>query len=178
MRRAIRWGALLALLGAAVAVAALVATSGGRAASAKVSAKKPLVIGWAYDKAGQMAPFDNPALAAAKIRVKQLNARGGAAGHKFVIKTCDTQNNNADEGEVVRARACSASGANIIFTTCDVDFATPVVAGGDQARQARDLDLHRHRPDGPEALRQAGQARVQLRKRGPGRGLGDGAVRP
>jgi branched-chain amino acid transport system substrate-binding protein len=125
VRRAIRWGALLALLGAAVAVAALVATSGGRAASAKVSAKKPLVIGWAYDKAGQMAPFDNPALAAAKIRVKQLNARGGAAGHKFVIKTCDTQNNNAS-----KAKSCALSllgqGASILFTTCDVDFATPV----------------------------------------------------
>jgi branched-chain amino acid transport system substrate-binding protein len=115
----------LALLGATVAVAALVATSGGRAASAKVSAKKPLVIGWAYDKAGQMAPFDNPALAAAKIRVKQLNARGGAAGHKFVIKTCDTQNNNAS-----KAKSCALSllgqGATILFTTCDVDYATPV----------------------------------------------------
>jgi len=125
VRRAIRWGALLALLGAAVTVAALVATSGGRAASAKVSAKKPLVIGWAYDKAGQMAPFDNPALAAAKIRVKQLNARGGAAGHKFVIKTCDTQNNNAS-----KAKSCALSllgqGATILFTTCDVDYATPV----------------------------------------------------
>jgi len=125
VRRAIRWGAPLALLGAAVAVAALVATSGGRAASAKVSAKKPLVIGWAYDKAGQMAPFDNPALAAAKIRVKQLNARGGAAGHKFVIKTCDTQNNNAS-----KAKSCALSllgqGATILFTTCDVDYATPV----------------------------------------------------
>jgi branched-chain amino acid transport system substrate-binding protein len=72
-----------------------------------------------------MAPFDNPALAAAKIRVKQLNARGGAAGHKFVIKTCDTQNNNA-----ARAKSCALSllgkGASILFTTCDVDFATPV----------------------------------------------------
>ena len=73
-----------------------------------------------------MAPFDNPALAAAKIRVKQINAKGGAAGHKFVIKTCDTQNNDA-----TKAKSCALSllgqGANIIFTTCDVDFATPVV---------------------------------------------------
>ena len=108
-----------------MAVAALVATSGGRAAPA-ASAAKPIVIGWAYDKSGQMAPFDNPALAAAKIRVKQLNARGGAAGHKFVIKTCDTQNNNA-----AKAKSCALNllgqGASIIFTTCDVDYATPVV---------------------------------------------------
>jgi len=114
---------VLALLGAAVAIAALVGTSGGQAAA---SAKKPVVIGWAFDKSGQMSPFDDPALAAAKIRIKKLNARGGAAGHKFVIKTCDTQNNDAS-----KAKSCALSllgqGANILFTTCDVDYATPVV---------------------------------------------------
>jgi branched-chain amino acid transport system substrate-binding protein len=123
VRRATRWGALVALLGAAVAIAALAATTGGQAASA---AKKPIVIGWAFDKAGQMAPFDNPALAAAKIRIKQINAKGGVGGRKFVIRTCNTQNNNA-----AKAKACALSllggGAHIIFTTCDVDFATPVV---------------------------------------------------
>ena len=123
MRRATRWGALVALLGAAVAIAALAATTGGRAASA---AKKPLVIGWAYDKSGNMAPFDNPALAAAKIRVAQINAKGGAGGAKLEIKTCDTQNNDP-----ATAKSCAASllgaGANVIFTTCDVDYATPVV---------------------------------------------------
>jgi branched-chain amino acid transport system substrate-binding protein len=106
-----------------VAIAALAATTGGQAASA---AKKPIVIGWAFDKAGQMAPFDNPALAAAKIRIKQINAKGGVGGRKFVIRTCNTQNNNA-----AKAKACALSllggGAHIIFTTCDVDFATPVV---------------------------------------------------
>jgi branched-chain amino acid transport system substrate-binding protein len=113
---------VLALLGTAAAIAAVVGTSGGQAASGA----KPLVIGWAYDKAGQMAPFDNPALAAAKIRIKQLNAKGGAAGHKFVIKTCDTQNNNAS-----KAKSCAldllGQGASVLFTTCDVDYATPVV---------------------------------------------------
>ena len=121
MRRATKWGALVALLGAVAAIAALAASSGGQAAS---SAKKPLVIGWAFDKSGQMAPFDDPALAAAKIRAKQLNAKGGAAGHRIVIKTCDTQNNNAS-----KAKSCALSlmgqGADILFTTCDVDFATP-----------------------------------------------------
>ncbi len=126
MRRATRWGVLLAvtLLGATVAIAALAATTGSNAASA--AKKKPVVIGWAYDQSGQMAPFDNPALAAARIRIKQINAKGGAAGHKFVIKTCDTQNNDA-----TKAKACALSllgqGANVIFTTCDVDYATPVV---------------------------------------------------
>jgi branched-chain amino acid transport system substrate-binding protein len=123
VRRATRVGALVALVAATVAVAALAATTGGRAAS---TATKPIVIGWAYDKSGQMAPFDDPALAAAKIRIKQVNAKGGVLGRKFVIKTCDTQNNNA-----ARAKSCALNllgqGAQILFTTCDVDFATPVV---------------------------------------------------
>jgi branched-chain amino acid transport system substrate-binding protein len=105
----------------AVAASAL-AGSTGHAATA---AKKPIVIGWAFDRAGNMAPFDDPALAAAKIRIGQINKKGGVDGRKLQIKTCDTQNNNA-----TTAKACAASllgqGANIIFVTCDVDYATPV----------------------------------------------------
>ena len=121
MRRATRWGILAALTAAAVAIAALAGTTGSHAAPA---AKKKVIIGWAYDKAGQMAPFDDPALAAAKIRVKQINAKSGK--YHFVIKTCDTQNNDA-----AKAKSCALSllgqHASIIFTTCDVDYATPVV---------------------------------------------------
>jgi branched-chain amino acid transport system substrate-binding protein len=113
-----RKGALGALL---VMVTALVlaATVTGSASAAG----KNVVIGWAYDSKGQMSPFDDPALAAAQVRVKQVNARGGV---QLKIITCDTQNNNP-----AKAKACALSllgqGANIIFTTCDVDFATPVV---------------------------------------------------
>jgi branched-chain amino acid transport system substrate-binding protein len=110
------------LVGAA-AVAAVSGTTGGHAATA---AKKPIVIGWAFDSKGNMAPFDNPALAAAKIRVAQINAKGGVNGAKLQIKTCDTQNNDQ-----AKAKSCAASllggGAKIMFTTCDVDYATPVV---------------------------------------------------
>ncbi len=121
MRRATRWGILAALLAAAVAIAALAGTTGSHAAP---TAKKNVIIGWAYDQSGQMAPFDNPALAAARIRVKKINSKS----HKyhFVIKTCDTQNNDG-----AKAKACALSllgqHANVIFTTCDVDYATPVV---------------------------------------------------
>ena len=73
-----------------------------------------------------MAPFDGPALAAAQLRVKQWNARGGVGGRQLQIKTCDTQGNKP-----AVAKACAlkllSGGANIIFTTCDVDLAAPVV---------------------------------------------------
>ncbi|TMM32875.1 MAG: ABC transporter substrate-binding protein, partial [Actinobacteria bacterium] len=89
MKRTTRWGGLAALLGAAVAVAAIAGATRGHAAT---DAKKPIVIGWAFDSKGQMAPFDDPALAAARIRVKQINAKGGVGGRHLAIKTCDTQN--------------------------------------------------------------------------------------
>ena len=59
MRRATRWSALVALLAVAVAVAAIVGTTGGHAAPA---AKKPIIIGAAVDLSGIMKPFDSAAL--------------------------------------------------------------------------------------------------------------------
>jgi branched-chain amino acid transport system substrate-binding protein len=117
-----RWGVFAALLAGAAVVAAFVGATGGKAAAVK---KKKVVIGWAYDSSGLMAPFDNPALAAAKIEVARINADKKSTV-SFEIKTCDTQNNNA-----TRAKSCALDlldgGANIMFTTCDVDYATPVV---------------------------------------------------
>jgi len=113
-------GALAAVLATVTAVVAFTA------ASAPAAPNDPIVIGWAYDGNGAMAPFDGPALAAAQIRVKQVNARGGANGRRLRIATCNTQGNKP-----AIARACAAKllsqGADVIFTTCDVDFATPVV---------------------------------------------------
>jgi branched-chain amino acid transport system substrate-binding protein len=114
-------------LAAAGAVLVLVAAA-LVAGSARNASAKPAVItiGWAFDSKGNMAPFDGPALAAAKIRVAQINKAGGVGGAQLEIRTCDTNNNNP-----ARAKSCAASllggGAKIIFTTCDVDYATPVV---------------------------------------------------
>jgi branched-chain amino acid transport system substrate-binding protein len=111
-------GALCALLAVVTALGVGVTTAGSA-----VAAGNSIVIGWAYDSKGNMSPFDDPALAAAQVRVKQVNARGGV---QLKIITCDTQNNNP-----AKAKACALSllgkGANVIFTTCDVDYATPVV---------------------------------------------------
>jgi branched-chain amino acid transport system substrate-binding protein len=117
-----RWGAAAAVFGTAVAIAALAAASSNTSAATRA----PIVIGWAFDSKGQMAPFDGPALAAAKIHIRRLNARGGVRGRPFRIDTCDTQNNNP-----ARAKSCARTllgkGAHVVFVTCDVDFATPVV---------------------------------------------------
>jgi len=113
--------ARLALVLVAVAAMGLATT-----AAARTHASSPIVIGWAFDSKGAMAPFDGPALAAAQLRVKQVNAAGGVNGRPLQIVTCDTQGNKP-----TIAKACAdkliSGGANIIFTTCDVDLAAPVV---------------------------------------------------
>jgi branched-chain amino acid transport system substrate-binding protein len=113
----------LVLVVAAAALVALAATAAARTTSSHAA---PIVVGWAFDSKGAMAPFDNPALAAAQLRVKTVNAHGGVLGRPLVIKTCDTQGNKP-----AIAKACAlkliGQGANVIFTTCDVDLAAPVV---------------------------------------------------
>ncbi|MFL6019947.1 MAG: ABC transporter substrate-binding protein [Gaiellaceae bacterium] len=112
---------------AAAALLALVLIGSALAATSNRAAKAPIVIGWAFDGNGAMAPFDGPALAAAKLQINTVNAKGGVGGRKLRLLTCDTQGNKAD---VARACALRLLGqkANVIFTTCDVDLAAPVVS--------------------------------------------------
>src|ERR671911_2295689 len=121
--RKTRWGVAAALLvGTTLALAAL----GGASSDSSAATRPAIVIGWAFDSKGNMAPFDGPALAAARIHVRQINAKGGVRGRQIRIITCDTNNNNP-----ARAKSCARNllgkGAHVIFVTCDVDFATPVV---------------------------------------------------
>jgi branched-chain amino acid transport system substrate-binding protein len=109
--------ALAALLAALAAVAVL-------AASSASAAGKPITIGYPTDFKGRMAPFDAPAVAAAKVRIAQINAKGGIKGRPLKLLTCDTQDSNPQ-----KAKSCAASliekGAVIGMVTCDVDFASP-----------------------------------------------------
>jgi branched-chain amino acid transport system substrate-binding protein len=113
----------VAVLAAALAVLASLAVAANVGAAPHAT---PITIGWAFDTKGDMAPFDGPALAAAQIRVKQINAKGGVNGRPLKIVTCDTQGNSAP-----RAKSCARQllGQNpqVIFTTCDVELAAPVV---------------------------------------------------
>src|SRR2546430_10067200 len=123
MRARGRWTFTTAGLLALVLIgSALAATAGHRTAQAKA----PIIIGWAFDSKGAMAPFDNPALAAAQLRVAQINAKGGVNKRKLEIQTCDTQGNDAAIAKACALRLLGQK-ANVLFTTCDVDFAAPVV---------------------------------------------------
>src|SRR4051812_34506574 len=113
-------------LAAAIAVVVALGLAATAAARTQSAAAAPITIGWAFDSKGAMAPFDGPALAAAQLRIKTVNAKGGVNGRKLEIKTCDTQGNKPTV-----AKSCAAKllgqGADVIFTTCDVDLAAPVV---------------------------------------------------
>jgi branched-chain amino acid transport system substrate-binding protein len=111
---------------AAAALLALVLIGSALAANSGRTAKAPIIIGWAFDGNGAMAPFDGPALAAAKLQVNTINAKGGVNGRKLQIQTCDTQGNKPDVAKACALRLLGAK-ANVIFTTCDVDLAAPVV---------------------------------------------------
>jgi branched-chain amino acid transport system substrate-binding protein len=122
MRARRRWAVVAASLLAFASIgSALAATAGHRNAQAT-----KIVIGWAFDSKGAMAPFDNPALAAAQLRVAQLNAKGGVSGRKLEIRTCDTQGNDPATAKACALRLLGEK-ANVLFTTCDVDLAAPVV---------------------------------------------------
>jgi len=78
-RMSSRTGLILVVLATAVVI--LAAT-----AAARTNATKTVTIGWAFDSKGAMAPFDNPALAAAKLRVAQVNARNSGVKLQIPVR--------------------------------------------------------------------------------------------
>ena len=101
-----------------VAVVAVAVVSGGSAAP-----QKTVTIGWAYDGVGNMAAYDGPALATAKERIKAVNK---SSATKLRLITCNTQGNKPAIAKAC-ARKLLGQGADVIMTTCDVDYAAPVV---------------------------------------------------
>jgi branched-chain amino acid transport system substrate-binding protein len=111
-----------ALVLTAMAVVAVAVVASGTAASQQ---KKTVTIGWAYDGIGNMAAYDGPALATAKERVAQLNKLKSNTT-KFKLITCNTQGNKPAVAKACAAKLVS-QGADVVMTTCDVDYAAPVV---------------------------------------------------
>ena len=111
------------LVGAALLV---LGTAGATSAATHAKATgTPIVIGAAIDTTKNMAPFDAPALAAAQIEIKKINAAGGVDGHPLVLKFINDQ---LDAGQTKQAATKLISeGANIGWVTCDVDYATPAI---------------------------------------------------
>jgi branched-chain amino acid transport system substrate-binding protein len=116
---------LLAAAVAVCAIVALVATATTNAARTAAASGKPIVIGAAIDLTKNMAPFDAPALEAAQIEIKKINAAGGVDGRPLEIKPLNDQldatQTKADALKLVD------EGVDVGWVTCDVDYATPAI---------------------------------------------------
>jgi len=88
----------------------------------------PIIIGAAVDLTGNMSFFDGPAIAAAQIKVDEVNAAGGVNGQQIELRIIDTEL-DPDQTQAA-ALDLIEGGAEILLVTCDVDFATPAITEG------------------------------------------------
>jgi branched-chain amino acid transport system substrate-binding protein len=118
-----RKGRLIAI---AALAATLVALTGSALASRTAAPTgKPIIIGAAIDLTKNMAPFDAPALEAAQIEIKKINAAGGVDGRPLEIKFLNDQLDPNQTKE--DALKLVSDGAAIGWVTCDVNYSTPSI---------------------------------------------------
>src|SRR5438309_5592468 len=86
-----RTGIAIAVLAAAAVSLLAVFAGAGSASSTKTPKGKPIVIGAAVDLTKNMAPFDAPALLAAQIEIKKINAAGGVLGRPLKLEYVNDQ---------------------------------------------------------------------------------------
>lgn len=115
-----------------VAVLTLAACGGsddnGNGGSEGAAETGPIKIGAAIDQSQMMQFFDGPALTAAKIEADKFNKEGGIDGRKIEFQVKDTQLDQAKTKAA--AESLIADGANIMWVTCDADWATPAIQEG------------------------------------------------
>ncbi len=123
MKGRVRWIALGAVLALGVGIAAVAGAANTH--KAQKFAGPPIVIGAAVDMTKNMAPFDAPAVQAAQIEIKKINAAGGVLGRPLQLNVINDQ---LDPQKTKQAALTQISnGAVIGWVTCDVDYATPAI---------------------------------------------------
>jgi branched-chain amino acid transport system substrate-binding protein len=119
MNRITRTRAALVLV--AVVAGILAATAAARTDSG--AAKPPIVIGAVVDLTKNMAPFDAPALLAAQLQIKAINAKGGVNGRKLKMVFLNDQLDPAQTKQF--ALQMLQKKVDIGWVTCDVNYAAP-----------------------------------------------------
>jgi branched-chain amino acid transport system substrate-binding protein len=119
-------GAIVAACGSSSSSSTSAASSSAASSSGAASSSasnKPIVVGAAIDLSNTMKFFDGPAQAAAALEVAKINAQGGVDGHKLVFTVENDQLNPTRTRAVALDQV--GKGANVLWVTCDVDWATP-----------------------------------------------------
>lgn len=110
-----------ALVIVAVVAGILAATAAARTDT--TAKKKPIVIGAVVDLTKNMAPFDAPALLAAQLEIKAINAKGGVLGRplqlKFLNDQLDAAKTKQDAVSMIQKHV------DVGWVTCDVNYAAP-----------------------------------------------------
>ena len=106
-----------------VALAACVVAAPATARTDTSAAAKPIVIGAVVDLTKNMAPFDAPALLAAQLEIKAINAKGGVNGRPLKIVFVNDQLDPAKTKQ--GAVSMLAKKVDIGWVTCDVNYAAP-----------------------------------------------------
>jgi branched-chain amino acid transport system substrate-binding protein len=119
MNRTTRARVALVLVAAAAGI--LAAAAAARTDSG--AAKPPIVIGAVVDLTKNMAPFDAPALLAAQLEIKAINAKGGVNGRKLKMVFLNDQLDPAKTKQF--AVQMLQKKVDIGWVTCDVNYAAP-----------------------------------------------------
>lgn len=106
-----------------VAVAAGIAATTAAARTDTSAAGKPIVIGAVVDLTKNMAPFDAPALLAAQLEIKAINAKGGVNGRPLKMVFVNDQLDAAKTKQ--GAVSMLSKKVDIGWVTCDVNYAAP-----------------------------------------------------
>jgi branched-chain amino acid transport system substrate-binding protein len=106
-----------------VAVAAGLAATTAAARTETSAAGKPIVIGAVVDLTKNMAPFDAPALLAAQLEIKAINAKGGVGGRPLKMVFVNDQLDAAKTKQ--GAVSMLSQKVDIGWVTCDVNYAAP-----------------------------------------------------
>lgn len=123
---------LRVMLAFTMALALLAASCGGDDSSDGGGGESgPVTIGFATARTGLLQPFDVPPTRAAKLAIEDLNEAGGIDGRRIEVIERDTKSDPAQGANA--AIEMIDEGANLIVTSCDLDFGGPAAAEAQKA---------------------------------------------
>lgn len=90
-----------------------------------------ITIGFAIAKSGWVEAYDAPAVAAARIRIDEINAAGGIMGKKLKWIEADTKSDQAQSASA--GLQLVDDGADMLIVSCDYDFGAPAALAAESA---------------------------------------------
>src|SRR5438105_7479727 len=125
--RSRHWAVLAAAASATIALAACSSSSSGTSGSS--SSGGTLNIGVIYPFTGANADQGAVGMAGCLAGIAQVNAAGGALGHRFACKPFDTKGDPADAVPAANQMLASASPVMVIGASDDAVATAPIVTG-------------------------------------------------